>query len=224
MQDGKIDIILVTNRVIDDESITKQIKDLDWPESELYGEIIVTSQNSSASVNRNYGLNNSESEILVMMDDDITGFYDGWLSDLVEPMFKDNTIIIASARMLKEDGSYGPMMGGNVMPKDKGVFDVVPSGYMNYRRVCTACIAIRKNRIRFDENFIGSGYEDTDYMNSISASYPDKRIVVNNNCKLIHLNEMKNQGGKYWKHNKKYYLSKYPNDHTVIDQTDWTKT
>jgi glycosyltransferase involved in cell wall biosynthesis len=187
------------------------------------GECIPTCQiGESASVNRNYGLEKSTSDIFVMMDDDITGFYPGWLSDLVQPMIDDPTIMVASIRCLNKDGNIGPMMGGGGIPSDIGVHDVLPSGYRDFKRVPTACIAVRKNDVRFDEGFRGSGYEDTAYLNRINEIYPGCRIVINNNCKLIHLNNMVNQGGKYWEHNKKHYMELFPDDECVVNQSDWT--
>jgi glycosyltransferase involved in cell wall biosynthesis len=188
----------------------------------MYREIATCQIGQSASVNRNYGLEQVTSDIFVMMDDDITGFYPGWLTDLVQPMIDDPNIMVASIRCLDEKGNIGPMMGGGGMPVDSGVHDVRPSGYKDFKRVPTACIAVRKNPVRFDEGFKGSGYEDTAYLNRINEIYPGHRIVVNNNCKLIHLNNMVNQGGKYWEHNKKHYMSLFPDDTCVVNQSDWT--
>jgi len=214
-----IDIIYVTHKEMDEEK-RKEIEN-NTPEAHV---LIPTCQlGKSASINRNYGLENSTSEIFVMMDDDITGFYPGWLTDLVKPLIDNNTIIIASIRCLDKHRRIGSMMCTSGIPYDSGIYETKLCGYKNYKRVPTACLAIRKNDVRFDENFIGSGYEDTAFCNYISMIYPQKRIVINNNCKLIHLNEMQNQGGVYWEHNKNYYLSLFPDDTTIQRQTDWTK-
>ena len=87
--------------------------------------------------------------------------------------------------------------------------------------VPTAAIAFRHTLLRFDEGFIGSGYEDTAFMNEFNEKHPG-RIVVNNQCRLIHANEKKNQGGPYWEHNHEYYMKLYPDDVAVKDQKDWT--
>ena len=39
--------------------------------------------------------------------------------------------------------------------------------------------------------------------------YPDKKFVINNECRLVHNNEKKNQGGRYWNHNKLYFNQKW---------------
>jgi glycosyltransferase involved in cell wall biosynthesis len=177
----------------------------------------------SASVNRNYGLEQSTSDIAVMMDDDIAGFYPGWLTHLVSPLLLDPRIIIASIRCLDKEGNLGQMMGLAGIPDDREVHDVQPCGFRGYRRVPTACIAIRKNAVRFDEGFIGSGYEDTTYMNYVDIIYPGRRFVINNRCQLIHLNTEQNQGGKFWEHNKRYYLSIFPDDASVQNQECWVQ-
>ena len=55
---------------------------------------IPTGFNASASVNRNYGLMKAFetiNEYIIMIDDDIGGFYTGWQHDLVEPLKTDVT-------------------------------------------------------------------------------------------------------------------------------------
>ncbi len=181
--------------------------------------LVFTGLNSSASINRNYGIKNSSSDIFIMLDDDIDNFYEGWVEDLISPMLLDESIIITSARLVKLDGSYAFMMGDNRI-YEEGVYKARVGRYKGYTRVPTACLAIRRNRVLFDERFIGSGYEDTAFMNEINVLYPDRKIMINNSCRVVHHHEQKNQGGKYWEHNKKHYLSLYPDDQSVINQGD----
>lgn len=217
-----IDIMLVTHKRSRD-MVTKVKEIIENINPDEPCDLLVTSQiGQSASINRNWGLNNMKSDIFVMMDDDITGFYPGWLTDLVQPMIDDESILISTIRCLNPDGSIGPMMCCNGIPHDTGIHDVKPCSYKKYKRFPTACIAIRKNDVRFDEGFKGSGYEDTCYGNQISQMYPDYRIVINNNCKLIHLNNMANQGGEFFEHNKKRYLKLFPDDDSAKRQQDWT--
>jgi hypothetical protein len=148
-------------------------------------------------------------------------------------MIDDTSIIISSARLLNKDGKQGPMMCCGAIPMNRpGAHDLPNCGYRDYKRIPTACIAVRKNgikgmttvnTIRFDEGFKGSGYEDTTYMNYTNLLFPSMKMKLNNNCKLIHLNNMANQGGKNWEHNKKRYLELFPDDETIIGQTDWTR-
>lgn len=214
-----MDIILVTNKR--KTEMVSKIKQICGTVSEDHN-LIYTGLDGSASVNRNYGMSKVVSDIYIMMDDDIEGFDDGWVEILVKP-FNDENVAVVSARLINKNGANGHMMGDNRIYRE-GVYETKRSSYKNYMRIPTACIALRKdNNLQFDSGFIGSGYEDTDYMNRLSKLFPEKRAVINNHCKLIHHNEEKNQGEGYFQHNKKYYLSLYPDDHTAINQKDWTQ-
>jgi hypothetical protein len=224
MAKNLIQVTIVTHRPVSEAE--KLITEIKTNTLEPHFVLVTSRIRESASINRNYALKVAEKNnapAIVMLDDDITGFYQGWLTDLVQPMIDDNKIIIASARLLNKDRTQGPMMHCGSIPNTIGVFEVPGCHYKGFSITPTSCIAIRKNDVRFDEGFKGSGYEDTHYMFCINEAYPDYKIVLNNNCKLVHLNEMKNQGGKYWEHNKKHYLSLRPDDKAVLNQTDWTR-
>jgi hypothetical protein len=187
--------------------------------------LIFTGLDAAAGVNRNYGLRQVQSEIVIMMDDDIGGLYSGWAHDLAAPLLSDPAILLASARLMDSNGRPGPCVGAYGLPQ-VGVVEAQKCEYRGWRRLPTACIAFRRCAavIQFDENFIGSGYEDLDWMNNLNASFPQSKIVVNNNCRVIHFNEEKRQGGPYFEYNKAHYLSKWPDDITVLRQDDWTRT
>jgi len=161
--------------------------------------IIATCMRASASTNRNYGLIGVETDIVIMIDDDITGFYPGWDRDLVQP-FKDyNDIAMMSARLLKPDGSLGVMNNTKV--------DIIsPLAEVKERILPSACVAFLNDGLMFDENFLGSGWEDTDFCLQLQKAYPSKKFYINNGVKVIHLNEMK---GSAWSENKKYCLDKW---------------
>lgn len=214
-----MDIILITNNK--PSSMISKIKELDNTVSDEHS-LIFTGLDASASVNRNIGLSKVTSDIFIMLDDDVEGFYNGWVEDLVKPMLKEEDILVISARLINQDGSVGAMMGDNKVSK-AGTWLARPNSYKGYVRLPTACLAVRKNDVRFDEGFIGSGYEDTDYFNKLNECFPRKKIMINNDCRLIHYNVQKNQGGEYFEHNKKYYLSLYPDDTSAKNQKDWTK-
>jgi len=214
-----VDIIIVSNRKEEElDGFFSSIVE-NTPES---NRIIITCQPYSSSINRNMGLFAANTDIIAMLDDDIIGFYSGWLTDLIHPLLKDENVILSSARLTIDGEKPARMMGGKVVSKCD-IQDVDKSVFRGYKRVATACFAMRKNELIFDENFIGSGYEDTDFCNRLNMSYPGKRIVISNKCKLIHLNRMTNQGGNFFESNKSYYLSLYPDDKEVINQKDWTK-
>ena len=172
------------------------------------GNIIFTGLRKSAAKNRNYGLDKSKAEIIIMIDDDITGFYYGWDIDLTKPLVEDKEIVMISSRLLNSDGTIGHMM----LPKEKGpeYYDLSKDIIeIKRKRLLTACIAIRKNNLRYDEKFIGSGFEDDDYCKRLAIEYPYGKFLINNKCKIIHLNERKNQLDKYWRKNQKYFIKKW---------------
>lgn len=195
-----ISFIIPTHRPF--HFVEKQVEEMQRTIS-LPGELIVTCSSGSAAYNRNIGLNRAKHDLILMVDDDMTGFYPGWDNDLINPMLADRSIVMISARLLKKDGTPGVTMSGNYdMSKD-----LVPSlnGYLP-----TACVAFWKSDLRFDETFIGSGFEDTDFCCFMRRKYPQGKFFNNNKCKLIHLNEMKNQhDGDIWDRNQKYYISKW---------------
>jgi glycosyltransferase involved in cell wall biosynthesis len=217
----RTDIIIATNKSqFEIQGMVGEI--IDNTENGTFN-VIATCQDASAAVNRNYGLAMAESPIVVMLDDDISGFKPGWLPALLKP-FEDEEVVLVSARLVDEFGKRAPMMGG-LCPMDNEWHPVNNSGYRDFTRVTTAAIAFRNphGQVLFDEEFIGSGYEDTDWMNRMNIAHQFERFLVNNRCRLIHANHEQNQGGEYFIHNKAYYLSKWPDDNQVKGQQDWTK-
>ena len=70
--------------------------------------------------------------------------------------------------------------------------------FVEVKIMITACCAFRKTALRFDENYTGSGYEDTDFCKQQGGKF-----FVTNKVKMIHRNEHKNpfdvKNGKYFK-------------------------
>lgn len=190
----KIDIIIPTCK----PEVNAQIEEIKRFNPEI--NIIATCQQMSASRNRNRGLQDSESDLVIMMDDDMTGFYEGWIDDLL--MLWTDDMVMMSARLLEPDRSLAYMLSENndlskpIITIEKG-------------ELPTACIMFKNDGTRFDNQFIGSGFEDNDFCLQLQEKYPEKRFVINNKCQLIHNNEKKNQGGKYWNHNKLYFNNKW---------------
>jgi FkbM family methyltransferase len=147
----------------------------------------------SASVNRNNCLDNIAGDIVVMLDDDVAGFYPGWVDDLIEPL-NDSTVTIVSARLMNPDGTFGlTMYQGD--QKKPGTTDVP--------RVPTAAVAFRKNNIRFNELYVFATFEDDQFCFEMQEMFGG-RIVINNKCRLIHINEQKGQK-EGWEHNQKVF-------------------
>ncbi|KKK62254.1 hypothetical protein LCGC14_3006180, partial [marine sediment metagenome] len=172
--------------------------------------ITVTSQDASAAVNRNRGLEEAESDLVVMVDDDIECLPQGWGKALVDVLRENPDCVTVSARLMNPDGTPGPMLRNPPPTKDTGL--TIAGALL------TACAAFRNDGLRFDENFLGSGFEDDAYCFCLREKYPNGIFLINEGVRVIHRNEMKNQGfikgvgpvpGGNFEKNRAYYESKW---------------
>ena len=181
----------------------------DYSIPEMYTDypIFASRTKASASVNRNLCLDQiSIGEIAIMIDDDIQGFYPGWVEDLLKA-FDIPDVAMVSARLLKSDGTFGPTcsMCPHGTPEEIRIYGT------KHCIMPTAAIAFINRGHRFDEEFRGSGWEDNAWMAEYVIENRDYVFIQSNRCKLIHANEMKNQHGPNWEHNKQHFWRKYPN-------------
>lgn len=176
--------------------------------------LIHTCMPCSAAKNRNIALSKTNDyEFVIMMDDDITGFTLGWELTMIQPLIEHaispetyKEVALVSARLMRIDGKPAHMMGDNYDMSKQYV-------EVESRLLPTACIAFVKHPdIEFDEQFIGSGFEDDDFCKQLQALYPNGKFIINNNVCVVHTNEMKNQKGPFWEYNKSYYLQKWPSE------------
>ena len=168
--------------------------------------IIPTCFQASAATNRNYGLNQSISEIIIMVDDDIIDLPEGWAGKLTQPLHLEENIVMVSARLMRSKTYLGVMMNLKI-DLSKEIVDVPE------RMVPSACIAFRRNELRFDEGYIGAGYEDTDYCMQLGNKYPNGKFLIHNGVPVVHKNEMKNQQlGGCLLQNKRYFERKWFNE------------
>lgn len=165
------------------------------------GQLIVTGLKVSASTNRNFGLYQTQTETVIMIDDDIDGFYTGWDLDIIKPLDFDNCQL-TSARLMRPGGGYACMM-------DLAIDDNIPFVEAHQHQLPTSAIAFQKTGVFFDEAFVGSGFEDNDFCLQIYAQDRNRVFLINNKCRLIHRNEAKNQTGPNWQKNKSYFLTKW---------------
>jgi hypothetical protein len=145
--------------------------------------VIKTCKKQSAAANRNHGLDQATSDIVIMIDDDVCGFSLGWWRNLVAPLVEHEDIVFVSARLMDPDGRNGAMMfQGDITAE---LADV--------KQAPTACCAFRNDGTRFDNAFVGSGWEDTFFCECLKHKYPGGRVVINNAVQIVHMNEEKNQ-------------------------------
>lgn len=175
--------------------------------------MIVTCADDSAAVNRNLGLSRSTSDPLIMMDDDIEEFPHNWAADLLDIWRAHEDCVMLSPQLMNhadKDGEPAFMMGMDTLyhpnpPPETGL-SVLPD-----QKLLTACIMIGRNELRFDEEFIGSGFEDEDYSDGLREMHPTGKWIVCHDVKVVHRNEQKNQIGKdrkIWEQNEAYYRQK----------------
>jgi hypothetical protein len=203
----KLDICIPTMRPLDE--IRPQIEAIERTAA-LPHRIIASCQVAYAAENRNFCLQAVASPIAVMLDDDIEGFAQtpGWDELLIAPFLEKAQrpeLAVISARLMNPDGTVGPTCARNY-DLTPDLIEIPPA------RDCimpTAAIAFRNVGIRFDQAFVGSGWEDNDWMRQYLVRDPKSVFLMNNRCRLVHRNEMKRQGGKFWEHNRAYYRRKW---------------
>lgn len=195
----KVDFCIPSCKNKNDGSIEKLITLLKITR-ETAGEIHFTGLEESASKNRNESLKMAkEADIIIMLDDDMIGFKQGWDTVLIKPLLENKKISISQALLLNRDGS--------IQQNVSGTYDQsVKIAKIKRNEICTATFAGWKKDFDllrdsekyplskpFDETFVGSGWEDNLFSWQLHKLKPETYYVVNNECKLIHLNEMKNQ-------------------------------
>lgn len=200
-----IDIVIPTEKSWDDLGPTTRAIAAFCGLANKY--VHVTGYRGSAAYNRNRGLDAATSDPIIMLDDDIEGFPENWARDLLDTFAKYPNCVMLSPQLLRPDGSQAFMMGMDELfhpggPPDTGV-TVLPS-----QKLLTACVVIRRNSLRFDEGFVGSGYEDLAYCDDLRQLYPDGSWMVDHDVKVVHRNEMKNQSGEFYEKNRAYYAAR----------------
>jgi len=136
-----------------------------------------------------------------MLDDDVTGLPQDWVVKLVDLMERNSNCVMTSPQLMNADGSFGFMLG---FPQRRSFGESV----VELRELPTACIAVRENALRFDENFVGSGWEDTDYCAQLRQEYPEGTWMICHDVRVVHTHEMKNQR-EHFMRNKAVYLAKW---------------
>lgn len=167
--------------------------------------VLVSLGKHSAAQNRNACLDMMRGDVAIMIDDDVSGFYPGWDFDLMKP-FADQRVCMVSARLLTPEGTLAFTCADSYELEPPTVDVEITTS----RALPTAAIAFRKvPGIRFDEAYVGSGFEDNDFCLQYQAHDPNFRFLQSNECRLIHANEQKNQGGAAWKQNQAYFAFKW---------------
>lgn len=199
-----VDILIPTMRTW--EAIQPQVQAIEANTTRPH-RIVASCQPLSSACNRNICLNLAQTPIVIMLDDDIEGFTPGWEERLLAPLLARPELCMVSARLLNPNGKVqNTCMDNNALTPDW--LDVPVRGNAV---VPSAAIAFRELGLRFDEAYIGSGWEDTDFCQQFARRAGDgpKGFVCANTCPLIHRHEQKNQQGNFWVTNSRYYANKW---------------
>jgi hypothetical protein len=210
---NKIDIIIPSCKTKDE--CINQINDINRTRK-TQGDIIFTGLDKSAAINRNYGLKQANTSVVIMLDDDVTNFYQDWDWILIKPLLDfPDLYSLVTPRFVDEHGNTIGQLG-DCSQKD------IPPEYItiakhtretNLNIIGSTCIAFDKStNILFDENYLGATYEDADFCMQFKQKYPQKKIIINNKCKLMHLMEAKGRvinGINISNKNKLYFRKKW---------------
>jgi hypothetical protein len=203
MADKEVPVIIPS--VLPKEKLDSLIN-LIWKTAGYPHWIIPICGQASAAVNRNKGLDEAGSaEMVVMLDDDVEPINHGWFRILINALSRHNVLMV-SAQLYKPGGGYAYMTGlqdWGGLCKESGE-TVVPT-----KRLLTACCAFKPLGGRFDEGYIGSGFEDVDISNQLSQRDTNGLFIVCHDAHVIHRNEQREQGGENWTKNKALYESKW---------------
>lgn len=142
--------------------------------------LIIVSGKRSVAVNRNIGMEMAKGEFVIMCDDDTEGYPYGWDRDLIDAL-KQTGASMVGARLLNPNGTLQKTNYKN--------FDL-SKDFVEVRKMITACCAFRNTKLRFDENYIGWGWEDTDFCKQLGGKF-----FVVNTVRVVHRNEEKNPLG-----------------------------
>ena len=142
--------------------------------------LIIVSGKRSAAANRNIGLEKVKGKFVIMCDDDIEQFPYGWDSDLIDALEHTGGSMVGP-RLLNPDGSLQRTNYRNYdLSKD----------FIEVRRMIGALNITRKSKLRYDENYLWWGREDTDFCKQLGGKF-----FVVNTIKIVHRNEHKNPYG-----------------------------
>lgn len=206
-----IDIIIPSCKNIDD--CKEQIENIKKTRKSK-GQLIFTGLKDSAAKNRNFGLKKARSKIIIMVDDDIRGFFDGWDETLCELLIEYPRYKFISPELTAPDGGHTPMQGRIIKSSSKILYTATEN------IIPLACVIFRRDKkIFFDEEYVGSGFEDTDFLKQYEEKYHMWNGITNK-VKLIHLNEAKNQRGhnnEIWKKNYNHFCNKWDKEQKITN-------
>jgi glycosyltransferase involved in cell wall biosynthesis len=214
----KISITIPTFRQRNE--INKMLSDINNTVKNIEFELYASCIKQSAAKNRNDCIDKTSGDIIVMMDDDITGFKNGWIETLIKPLIEHyEKYSIVSSRLKNQDGNFQGLLGDNNVRHPVGHYQTcIHTTQSGLQMVASACIAFSRadsNRIKdginkpFDENYQAACWEDSDFCMQMRKVLPNKNIIFVNDCQLIHKNAMAGRTGEQVRANNVYFNRKW---------------
>lgn len=154
-------------------------------------DLIVVSGNRSVAKNQNIGMDKAKGKFIIICGDDIEQLPKSWDKNLINILVQTEASMVGP-RLLNPNHTLQAINYANYdLSKD----------FVEVNTMITALCAFRNTSLRFDENYIGSGYEDTDFCNQLGGKF-----FVVNTVKVVHRNECKNQ---FLEQNGAYFNNKW---------------
>lgn len=142
--------------------------------ADLPFELIVVCEKQSVAKNRNAGLERATQDLVAFLDDDVL-LPACWMSRLIKVLDSSDDIGAVSALARYPNGA--PQTWRQELGEDE-LWEITPAG---------ACFAYSRSRVndrRFDERYLGSQWEDTDWFWSLQQQ--GLRAVVTGSVVIVH--------------------------------------
>lgn len=207
-----------------EKELLQQINDIrhslsDYREGNDY-EIVIQSYKQSAAKNRNAVLEKSNGEYVIMIDDDIRGYFKGWAHEMITPLINDNNIKILSARLMTINNTPATMISYsrfiNECKKDIwfNPYNLLPSACITFSRDTWQQVKNNSklpDNIPFDENYILANAEDSDFCMAVKKTFPNAKIGVNKKVEIKHVCEEKwrTKNPEDWMRNHRLFEKKW---------------
>lgn len=170
-----------------------------WTTIDLPGcELVVHSAKQSVAANRNACLQAARHDIVCFCDDDVL-LPGGWLSAFVGALQSWPQVGAVGPRITGMCGRPQNTLSG--LAPDQRASAVLPGTVICYSRE-------RVGGLKFDEDYEGSQWEDTDWCMQVRSMGLD--TVCLGNVHVLHDNGMLNGRGDVWERNKARFRVKWP--------------
>jgi hypothetical protein len=142
--------------------------------TDLPFQVVAAPAGHGVAANRNLCLSLAREELVAFVDDDVL-LPLGWASRLAAVLLREPSVGAVSASLLFPDGR--PQMRRHPLPAGV-LWDTTPPG------TCFAYSRARAGDARFDEGYLGSQWEDTDWMWTLARR--ELRTVVTGDVRAAH--------------------------------------